>query len=356
MDENGVYFPSDISGPNDGQYVYEIVNPETNIKVKMPSRGWVCPKEKLEDLIKNGLVHFGEKNNSVPNLKTYLKNTEYQSLTSIKFVDGRASSKRLKLLFGEKIFTNPKDEILLKSLFKSLKINGDDIVMDFFAGSASTAHAVFKLNKEFSSNCRTILVQLPEDLNKISKSSTGLSKKTTINAIRYLNNKKRPLNISEIGKERLRLAKEIEGTFEDEIDLGFKVFKLDATNINPWQADFDNIEAVLDNSVDSIKSDRTAEDVLYEILLKYGLDLTLPIEEHSIAGKIVFSVGMGVLLVCLDDEIPLEVAKGIGELKEKLQPEVMRVVFKDAGFADDVVKTNTLQILKQFGIDDVKSI
>ncbi len=82
----------------------------------------------------------------------------------------------------------------------------------------------------------------------------------------------------------------------------------------------------------------------------------MPIEEHKISDNTVFSVGMGALLVCLDDEIPLEVAEGIGKLKEDLQPEVMRVVFKDAGFADDVVKTNTLQVLKQFGIDDVKSI
>jgi len=96
--------------------------------------------------------------------------------------------------------------------------------------------------------------------------------------------------------------------------------------------------------------------VLYEILLKYGLDLTLPIEEHQIDGKTVYNVGMGALMVCLDDAVSIEIVEGIGKLKEELQPEVMRVVFKDAGFADDVVKTNAVQVLKQFGIDDVRSI
>jgi adenine-specific DNA-methyltransferase len=139
-------------------------------------------------------------------------------------------------------------------------------------------------------------------------------------------------------------------------DDGFKVFKLNATNINPWDADFETLEDELALSVDSIKSDRTAEDALYEVLLKYGLDLTLPIEQHEIDGKTIYGVDMGALMVCLDDAISIEAVEGIGKRKEERQPEVMRVVFKDAGFADDVVKINTVQVLKQFGIDDVRSI
>ena len=118
MDERGIYFPDNISGPNDGQYVYDVIHPVTNQAVKIPSRGWVCPKEKMQQLIDENRVHFGADHNSVPCLKTYLQNTEYQSLTSMRFVDGRAASKRLKNLFGEKVFTNPKDEFLLKDLFK----------------------------------------------------------------------------------------------------------------------------------------------------------------------------------------------------------------------------------------------
>lgn len=144
-----------------------------------------------------------------------------------------------------------------------------------------------------------------------------------------------------------------------ESDLGFKVFKLDSTNIKPWDADFDNYESSLDDYISNIKPGRSEEDVLYEILLKYGLDLTLPIEERIIADKKVFIVGLGALVLCLADGITLDVVEGIADLKEELKPEVMRVVFKDNGFSGpdgDVIKTNAIQILRQHDITDVKSL
>ncbi|MEO8036470.1 MAG: site-specific DNA-methyltransferase, partial [Acidobacteriota bacterium] len=110
MDERGVYFADNISGPNDGQYVYDVAHPLTNEPCKRPARGWVFPQESMQQKIAAGYIHFGPDHSTVPNLKTYLKDTESQSLTSIRFVDGRAASKRLRLLFGEKVFTNPKDE------------------------------------------------------------------------------------------------------------------------------------------------------------------------------------------------------------------------------------------------------
>ncbi|MDF1581760.1 MAG: site-specific DNA-methyltransferase, partial [Methyloprofundus sp.] len=139
-------------------------------------------------------------------------------------------------------------------------------------------------------------------------------------------------------------------------DLGFKVFKLDSTNIKPWEVDFDMTERTLEDFISNIKTDRREEDVLYEILLKYGLDLTLPISERTIAGKKVFDIGMGALIICLADAISLEVVEGMAKLKEELNPEIMRVVFKDSGFKDDVVKTNAVQILRTAGIVDVRSL
>lgn len=139
-------------------------------------------------------------------------------------------------------------------------------------------------------------------------------------------------------------------------DLGFKVFKLDSSNIKPWELDFDLTEQDLEDQISNIKQGRKEEDVLYEVLLKYGLDLTLPITEHSVAGHKVFDIGMGALMICLSDDITLDVVEGIAKLKDELNPEIMRVVFKDAGFADDVVKTNAVQILKQAGIEDVRSL
>ena len=109
-------------------------------------------------------------------------------------------------------------------------------------------------------------------------------------------------------------------------------------------------------SIDNIKEGRNEEDILYEVLLKYGIDLNMPIEEHNIAGKKVFDIGFGAIIICLDENISLEVVKGIGKLKEELAPDTCRVVFMDNGFNSDSVKTNAVQILKRFNIEDVKSI
>jgi adenine-specific DNA-methyltransferase len=165
-------------------------------------------------------------------------------------------------------------------------------------------------------------------------------------------------SITDISKERLRrmAAKIKEENPDYQGDLGFKVFKLDSTNIKPWELDFDLTEQDLEDQISNIKHGRKEEDVLYEVLLKYGLDLTLPITEHSVAGHKVFDIGMGALMICLSDDITLDVVEGVAKLKDELNPEIMRVVFKDAGFADDVVKTNAVQILKQAGIEDVRSL
>jgi adenine-specific DNA-methyltransferase len=168
--------------------------------------------------------------------------------------------------------------------------------------------------------------------------------------------------IAEIGKERIRLSGDtiVEKNQDKEgiknLEIGFKVFKLDSSNIKPWDADFDHLEDALWDSVNNIKTDRTETDVLFELLLKYGLDLTLPIEERDINGKKVFSIGLGALVICLDSDITIDTVEGIGKLKEELDPEIMRVVFRDSGFKNDVVKTNAIQILKKYNIEDVKSL
>jgi adenine-specific DNA-methyltransferase len=140
------------------------------------------------------------------------------------------------------------------------------------------------------------------------------------------------------------------------LDIGFKVFKLDSSNIKSWDADFTNVEQSLLDAVDNIKSDRTSEDLLYEILLKYGLELTLPIETRDVVGKRAYVLGYGALIICLDDDVTLDTVSAIAALKEEFNSDITRVVFKDGGFANDVVKTNAIQTLKQHGIDDVKSV
>ena len=139
-------------------------------------------------------------------------------------------------------------------------------------------------------------------------------------------------------------------------DIGFKVFKLDSSNIYAWDGTLDDFEINLLNAQNNIKENRSEEDILFEILLKYGLDLNVPIEKRDIMACTIYSVGDGVLFICISDNIDIEVAKTIGKWKEELKPLISRALFKDNGFKDDIVKTNSLQILKQYGIEEANSI
>tara|TARA_R110000787_G_C13433690_1_gene445754 strand:- start:3454 stop:4290 length:837 start_codon:yes stop_codon:yes gene_type:complete len=252
----------------------------------------------------------------------------------------------IELFNSAQIFSFPKPSKFIQRLIQ-IGLNGenDGVILDFFSGSSASAQAVMDLNAKSNSKNRFIMVQLPERCDEKSDAyKAGYE------------------TIADIGKERIRRAGEkikAENASNDNVknlDIGFKVFKLDSSNIKPWDTDVDNMEQGLFDSVDNIKNDRTAEDVLYELLLKYGIDLTIPIETHTIDDKTVYSVGLGALVICLDDIITLDVIEGIGKLKEQLQPEVMHIVLKDAGLKDDVVKTNAIQILKRYDIQDVKTL
>jgi len=240
-------------------------------------------------------------------------------------------------------FSYPKPTGLIEYLIKIGSEDKGSIVLDFFSGSSSTAHAIMNLNARTDLERRYIQIQLPESTD--NKSEAFLAGYKTI---------------AEIGKERLRkVANKIAEEHPDkakDLDLGFKVFKLDTSNINAWDGTPENLEKELFDSVSNIKDDRTEKDVLYEILLKYGLDLTLPVENKDIAGIQVYSIGYGALFICLADNITKEISKGIGAWKEELNPEICRVVFKDTGFKSDADKSNAVQTLKRFGITEIKSI
>ncbi|EQB9713150.1 DNA methyltransferase, partial [Yersinia enterocolitica] len=347
MDERGVYFPDNISGPNDGQYVYDVDHPITGKKVKQPSRGWFCPKEKLVQLISENRVHFGPDESTVPCLKTYLKNTEYVSLTSLRVLDSRAASNRLRDLFGEKIFTNPKDELLLADFFRAMNVKDNDIVLDFYAGSGSTAHAIWALNRSSGSNCRWISVQIAENLLETLTVATGAAKKITQNAIRLLNGLDRPTTIAEISKERLRRAGKL--TLAGKVlngwggDIGFRVFKVETSNMADVYYSPDALDnAKFDLFVDNIKPDRTPEDLLFQVMLDWGVDLALPINKQSIQGKDVFFVDGNALAACFDASGSIDEAF----VKELAKYQPLRVVFRDAGYKNSAIKINVEQIFK----------
>ncbi|WP_186576907.1 site-specific DNA-methyltransferase [Aquibacillus kalidii] len=234
-----------------------------------------------------------------------------------------------------KIFESPKSVDLIKQLIETV-CEDNDIILDFFSGSATSAHSVMKLQSKNNLNVRYILVQLPE-LTDVKSEAYKAGYKT----------------ISDIGKERIRRAgnKIIEeDNITDNLDKGFKVFKLDETNLRTWDEESLDLEKDLMDMIDPVKEGRTQDDVVYEVLLKYGIDLTVPIEQKNIAGRSFYDVGMGYLLICLERNLTLDVIEKIA----KLNP--TRVVFYDEGFKDDTVRTNAQQILKRHKIEDIRVI
>lgn len=239
-------------------------------------------------------------------------------------------------------FTFPKS---LWAVYDSLlAATGDDpdaVILDFFAGSGTTGHAVLELNKDTGGNRRFILVQLPEPVE---------------------GNKKFP-TIFEVTKARVKAAgkriKAASPMFAG--DVGFRVFKLASSNIRAWEPEPSDLEGTLLANAEHVVAGRSEQDILYELLLKLGLDLCVPIEARQIADKIVHAIGGGALIVCLADGLTKDVveglATGIVAWRRALAPAVdTRVVFKDSGFADDVAKTNMASILNQNGIYDVRSL
>ena len=325
---------------------YDLVDPATgNVYPFNPNRVWAFIPESMDRMIKEGRIVFPEDTSKRPMQKRFrdeLKSTHnpFSTLMMDRVGLNTEATRNIQELMEGNVFEYSKPLSLLATLIPQV-CNENDVILDFFAGSSVTAHAAMKLNAEDSDNRKFIMVQLPEATDEKSEAFKSGYK-----------------TIAEISKERIRraAAKIKEENPECEGDLGFKVFKLDSTNIKPWEVDFDLTERTLEDFISNIKTERREEDVLYEILLKYGLDLTLPIKEHTITGQKVFDIGMGALIICLSDAISLEVVEGIARLKDELNPEIMRVVFKDSGFKDDVVKTNAVQILKQAGIVDVRSL
>jgi len=343
MDGKGVYFGSDISGPNDGQYVYEVDHPVTKLPCKKPARGWVCPPDSMRELIKQDRVHFGPDHTTVPKLKTYLKDTETQSLTSIRFVDGRAASKRLAALFGEKVFTNPKDELLLRDIYKALGVSSHDVVLDLFSGSGSALHAVWELNATSAVDARFVGVQVAEDLNETLKTAKGASKQITGNAIKLLASLGRPATVAEISKQRLRLAGAAMKARNPKADLGFRSLRIDSTNMAAVYYSPDAVsQADLEGFTDNIKPERTAEDLLFQVMLDWGVDLALPITRQTIQGREVLLVDGNALAACFDADGRIDEAF----VKVLATHKPLRAVFRDAGFADSAAKINVEQIFK----------
>ena len=332
---------------------YTVITPSGR-KVDPPSgRCWVYTQDRYEELKSDNRIWFGVDGDNVPRLKCFraesndgiVPHTMWQA-DEVGTTD--TAKKALKELFdGIEVFDTPKPVALLRRIVQiSTEPCTSDIVLDFFAGAGPIGEAVYQQNAQDSGNRRFVVVQLPEQLPDDSP-ARGLNFNT----------------LNQVTEDRLRRAgKKIR---DDKVlfagDTGFRVFRLDSSNINAWDPDRGNIDQALLDSMEHIKPDRDNDDIIYELLLKLGLDLSVPIEKKTIAKKLVCSIGAGALIVCLATKIfrvdaePL--ALGVIEWHKQLNPAgESTVVFRDSAFADDVAKTNLAAILQQHGLENVRSL
>lgn len=328
---------------------YNLVNPLTDIEYQKHKMGWRYDKTTMKRLVEEDRILWPRNIDGRPRRKVFLNelNDAFTGFSSIvgENIYTRNGTQEIEEIFGSRPFQFPKSSDFIKEFLIQGCEDKNAIVMDFFAGSSTTAHALMKLNIEDKGNRRFILVQLPEKLDANSEA--------------YRNEYR---NICEIGKERIRRSGEkiikenVDNEGIENLDVGFKVFKLESSNLKTWNPDYNNLEISLDDIISNYIPGRTEEDVLYEIMLKYGLELTLPIESEIISNKEVFIIGFGALFICLSDNIDSTIAEYISDKKNELEPEVTRAVFKDNGFIDDSTKTNIIQILKRNGINEIISV
>jgi len=344
-DPRGPWTSGDLSvGRYTPKDIYEIETPSGKKVLPPAGYSWRFSKEKMQELIADNRIWFGVDGNNTPRLKRFLKETQQGRVPeTILFHEDvghtQSATQEVKSLFNDKFFDYPKPIKLINHLLLLFTDKQKDIILDFFSGSATTAHAVMQLNAEDGGNRKFIMVQLPEKTDEKSEAYKAGYK-----------------NICEIGKERIRRAGEkiVQETGRTDLDIGFKVFKLDSSNVKTWDPDFENLEQTLFDMQDNIKEDRTKEDLLYEILLKIGLPLTTPIEEIDYKGKTIYNVGFGSVLLCLEDEIDLDIVNEM--IKHQSEHMTPKVIFKESGFINDSVKTNAIQTLKKNGITDVRSV
>ena len=365
-DSRGVWKPGDLSARNYyGEGTYPITCPSgRELEGPPPGTYWRVSKRKFDELDADRRIWWGADGNNVPAIKRFLTEVKDgrvpQTLWTYDEV-GHTQEGKKELMASvafpnsDVVFDTPKPTRLMRRILQlATSPKSGDIVVDFFAGTGTTMDALYAQNAEDGGNRRCVLVQLPEPMT--GAESAGWK------------------TIADVTKARVRNAgkrqRDADPMFSG--DVGYRVFKLDSSNIRAWNPNPDDLTGTLLDHTEHLVRDRSEQDVLYELLLKLGLDLAVPIETRQIAGKTVYNIGAGALMACLSDGIDRDVAEplalGIAQW-QKAQAEALqaggddknipvgtKLVFKDSAFADDVAKTNLAAILSQHGLDDVRSI
>ena len=325
-------------------YDYPITTPNGTVVNPTNGRCWFTSKERMQKLIEDGRVYFGADGGNTPRLKRYLADVQQgMTPTTIWKCDdvghNQEGRQELKKLFDDKgYFDSPKPQRLMHRILKVANLLDNSIVLDFFSGSASTAHAVMQLNAEDGGHRKFIMVQLPEKCDEKSEAYKAGYK-----------------NICEIGKERIRRAgakiKEEAGLAAQNLDTGFRVLKCDTSNMkdvyyNPAEYEVNMFSRLEDN----IKEDRKPEDLLFQVMLDLGVLLSSKIEETTIAGKKVFNVEDNYLIACFDSDVSEETIKAIAKQKPYY------FVMRDSSMASDSVATNFDQIFATYSPDTVRKV
>ena len=375
-DPRGVWMSSDISVKTyTASCDYSITAPSGRVIEPPAGRCWSLAKNEFFARLQDNRIWFGSDGNGVPRIKRFLSELKFDGMapTSLLFYKDVGHSQEgaqevIKLLNGG-YFDGPKPSRLLDRLLTLANTNKDSIILDFFSGSATTAHAVMQLNAEDGGNRKYICVQLPEQTPEGSE-----AQKAGYNTI------------PEIAKERIRRAgkkiieeqlakapKKSESTLFGEdtpdvklIDAGFKVFKLDRSNVKEWDVEFDGLtekqaaetlSLEFEKAMDILKDGRSELDLLYEVMLKLGLQLTTRVEEVTIEGKRAFVVGHGVMVASFAKGLTSDQIAKILDLKaDFIQAGEFKVVLSDESFASDNDKTNAMQLFKQHGITNYEII
>ena len=344
-DPRGVWKSDNLSvGPIVQEKVYEIITPSGRKVLPPNGRCWCYSKERFIEMVKDNRIWFGKDGNNVPSIKRFLSEVK-QSVTPMtiwKYSEvghSQDAKQNLKKLFdGKSFFDYPKSVELIKRCIQ-LYSNESSIILDFFSGSATTAHAVMQLNAEDGGKRKFIMVQLPEKTDEKSEAFKAGYK-----------------NICEIGKERIRRAgekiKEEAGLNGQDLDIGFRVLKLDSSNMKDIYYSADEYDqGMLENMQSNTKEDRTDLDLLFGCLVDWGLELDKPYTIKKINGHKVHIYNDGDLVACFENDLDMKTIDEIAKLQ------ALRVVFSDNSFVDSATKINVAEHFKMIAPDtDIKVI
>ena len=347
VDEKGPYRDDgNVNWPGGGGPMYDVIHPTTGKPCKKPISGWRYPTiDRLQEEIGKGHVVFGKDETTVPRVRMNLFDSDKEVLRSVHFSYAQTTTQEFNKLFDNmRIFENPKGVNDIKKLIDYITAkNDEDIILDFFSGSATTAHAVMQLNKEDGGNRRFILIQLPEVCDDKSEAYKAGYK-----------------NICEIGTERIRRAGKILAETDGQmklveevpLDIGFRVFKLDTSNLKTWDStpiaddDLTTLYDRMNGMMNRVKTDRTDMDMVCEIMLKLGVPLSCCVTRIELDGKGAFTVGVDcLLLICLAENVlPEDVEKMAEYIPAKI------IISRDS-LANDTAMANAYYILRDKGIE-----